>query len=222
MITTVSSYGHQPNPNSSACINTYKGGLKKFMELAARQNKPLMLIICKPGCHDCSDVTTSIQKSGTDLNFINRFFLSCHVDLNQEKAVAASLLSRIGFNGEPSFVFLTPTGQFISKAAFIPHHDTLITLTASVLSQYKAYQNILLASSYGRDQEALSRLASEYARSVMSLETTSYVSMLQNLTQGDERLSTFEKTFINLVTPQVYGQPIPVHTSYGGPVNEEE
>ncbi len=180
-------------------INSFKGSYKEFTEAAAKQDKPVMLLFCRKGCHSCSNLKRGLVK--TDIaEFFNSFYFTYFVDVNKEKMKLLPLSEKFKITGTPFFVFMTPDGRELFKDDIHSNKDSVIETCAKVLHKYMDVQRFLKESKCGNDALCQKLLAEKfvlkYKMENSNLSPRQYLE--QAFTYGEPRLLAFNQTFIEL------------------------
>jgi len=111
----VSRFHFSPRPNRAAEINWREWNAEAF-EQAEAGDRPILLSISAVWCHWCHvmDETTYSDQGVIDL--INRDYLPIRVDND----LRPDINSRYNMGGWPSTVFLTPRGDILTGATYLP------------------------------------------------------------------------------------------------------
>jgi len=104
-----------PRPNRAAEIRWREWGDEAFREAAA-QNKPILLGISAVWCHWCHVMDETSYSDGEVIDIINERFVPIRVDNDRRPDVNA----RYNMGGWPTTVFLTPDGEILHGATYVP------------------------------------------------------------------------------------------------------
>jgi uncharacterized protein YyaL (SSP411 family) len=149
-----------PRPNRASEIRWHSWSPEAFEE-ARTARKPILLSISAVWCHWCHvmDETTYSQPGVIDL--INRNYVPVRVD-NDERP---DINQRYNMGGWPTTAFLTPSGDILTGATYLPPDQM-----ASALTRIATYYRNNQAEIASRVLEARKRSAGIVARSAGSLE----------------------------------------------------
>jgi uncharacterized protein YyaL (SSP411 family) len=149
-----------PRPNRAAEINWHTWSKEAFDE-ARTTGKPILLSISAVWCHWCHvmDETTYSHPSVIDL--INREYVPVRVDND----VRPDINQRYNMGGWPTTAFLTPDGDILTGATYMPPDQM-----ASALLRIASYHHENRPEIATRVLEARKRAAGGVARSAGELE----------------------------------------------------
>jgi uncharacterized protein len=155
-----SEFHFSPRPNRASEIRWRSWSPEAFDE-AHTSRKPILLSISAVWCHWCHvmDETTYSQPGVIDL--INRDYVPIRVDND----VRPDINQRYNMGGWPTTAFLTPSGDILTGATYLPP-DQMASALARIASYYRNNQ----AEIASRVLEARKRSAGVVARSAGSLE----------------------------------------------------
>jgi len=105
---------------------------KEAFERAKKEDKPILLDIYGVWCHWCHVIDQTTYSDPDIINIVNDKFVPVHVDTDKNPHVN----KRYNQGGWPSTVFLTPTGQIITGATYIPP-DSLKDMMFKVIDAFK-------------------------------------------------------------------------------------
>jgi uncharacterized protein YyaL (SSP411 family) len=127
----VSEFHFSPRPNRAAEIGWREWSAEAF-EQASTEDRPILLSISAVWCHWCHvmDETTYSDQGVIDL--INRDYLPIRVDND----LRPDINSRYNMGGWPSTVFLTPRGDILTGATYLPP-DQMVGALKRVGSFYR-------------------------------------------------------------------------------------
>jgi uncharacterized protein YyaL (SSP411 family) len=155
-----SEFHFSPRPNRASEIRWHSWSSEAFDE-ARTTRKPILLSISAVWCHWCHvmDETTYSQPGVIEL--INRDYVPIRVDND----VRPDINQRYNMGGWPTTAFLTPSGDILTGATYLPP-DQMAGALARIATYYRNNQ----AEIASRVLEARKRSAGVVARSAGSLE----------------------------------------------------
>jgi uncharacterized protein YyaL (SSP411 family) len=112
-----------PRPNRAHEINWRDWSEEAFRE-ARDANKPLLLSLSAVWCHWCHVMDETSYSDPGVITFINEHFIPVRVDNDQRPDVNA----RYNMGGWPTTAFLTPDGEILAGATYIPPEQMLDAL----------------------------------------------------------------------------------------------
>jgi len=114
---------------------------KESFEKAAKQKKPIILDIHGVWCHWCHVMDQTTYSDPEVIEIINKDFIAIKVDTDKGPDVN----KRYNQGGWPSTVFLTPSGQIITGATYVPP-DSLKDMMFKVIDAFKEmkHQEVVL------------------------------------------------------------------------------
>jgi uncharacterized protein YyaL (SSP411 family) len=121
----VSEFRFSPRPNRASEIRWRSWGDDAFAE-AREQNKPMLLGISAVWCHWCHVMDETSYSVPDIIKVINDRFVPVRVDNDERPDVNR----RYNMGGWPSTVFLTPEGEIIHGATYIPPDEMWQALNA--------------------------------------------------------------------------------------------
>jgi thioredoxin-related protein len=199
-------YGQEVNHYSEEIYGTvtpFKGTYKDFLEVAAQQSKPLMVIFCRKDCHSCTGLRRTLSKKEIG-DFINRYYISYFIDIAEEKSKLYPLSEKYGVTSTPYAVYMTPDGKVLGQKALSPNKDSIIDYSAKIYHQYMDYQLVVTKSKCGNDPECQRKLAETFAAryrvASYGLSPSDYLKNL--LTYRDKRFEIFNRTFLSIATSE--------------------
>ncbi len=157
-----------PRPNRAAEINWHPWSPEAFDE-ARTSGRPILLSISAVWCHWCHVMDETTYSHPGVIDLINREYLPIRVDND----VRPDVNQRYNMGGWPSTAFLTPSGDILTGATYMPADQMADALTR-VASYYRTNQPEIA----GRVLEARKRAGSSVARSAAPLEETMVDSIL--------------------------------------------
>ncbi len=120
---TESKFHFSPRANRAHEINWRDWGEDAFRE-AREKNKPLLLSLSAVWCHWCHVMDETSYSDDGVIAFINEHFIPVRVDNDQRPDVNA----RYNMGGWPTTAFLTPDGEILAGATYIPPEQMLEAL----------------------------------------------------------------------------------------------
>ena len=132
-----------PKPNRANEIN-WQDWEDAAFEKAQAEDKPILLSISAVWCHWCHVMDETSFSDPEVINLINQRFIPVRVDNDQRPDIN----SRYNMGGWPTTAFLTPYGDVISGATYMPPQHLSTTLEQ-------------VSRAYGRQKEALFQRAQE-------------------------------------------------------------
>jgi len=109
---------------------------KESFQKSAKEKKPILLDIHGVWCHWCHVMDQTSYSDPEVTEIINKDFIPIKVDTDKRPDVN----KRYNQGGWPSTVFLTPTGQIITGATYIPP-DSLKDMMFKVIEAFKAIKH---------------------------------------------------------------------------------
>jgi uncharacterized protein len=160
MADAAAEFHFSPRPNRASEIRWRSWSPAAFDE-ARTARKPILLSISAVWCHWCHvmDETTYSQPGVIDM--INRDYVPVRVDND----VRPDINQRYNMGGWPTTAFLTPSGDILTGATYLPP-DQMASALARIATYYRNNQ----AEIASRVLEARKRSAGVIARSAGSLE----------------------------------------------------
>ena len=104
-----------PRPNRAHEIRWRPWSPEAFEE-ARREDKPILLAISAVWCHWCHVMDETTYSDEQVIRLINERFVPVRVDNDQRPDVNA----RYNMGGWPTTAFLTPDGEVLSGATYVP------------------------------------------------------------------------------------------------------
>jgi uncharacterized protein YyaL (SSP411 family) len=112
---TDSAFHFSPRPNRAAEINWREWDDQAFTE-ARDSGKPVLLSLSAVWCHWCHVMDETTYSDEGVITFINQHFIPVRVDNDQRPDINA----RYNMGGWPTTAFLTPDGETLAGATYIP------------------------------------------------------------------------------------------------------
>ncbi|MBI3235867.1 MAG: thioredoxin fold domain-containing protein, partial [Bacteroidetes bacterium] len=122
-------------------VSYFNGTYENFMESAGKQNKPIMLLFCRPGCHTCSHLKKGLNKKDVG-EYFNNYFYSYFIDTEKEKFKLFPLSEKYKVKATPYFVFLTPDGRVLYQGSMNPEKDSVLEKCTQIIIRNSNYQKI--------------------------------------------------------------------------------
>ena len=149
-----------PRPNRASEIN-WRPWSKEAFDEARTVGRPILLSISAVWCHWCHVMDETTYSHPSVIDIINRDYVPVRVDND----VRPDINQRYNMGGWPTTAFLTPSGDILTGATYLPP-DQMASALMSVAGYYRNNQ----AEIAGRVLEARKRAASGVARSAGSLD----------------------------------------------------
>jgi thioredoxin-related protein len=183
-------------------ISFVKGSYENFMISASSQNKPLMLLFFRPGCHTCNHLKKSLSKNDVG-EYFNRYFYSYFVNTDDEKFKMFPLSEKFGAKATPYFVFLTPDGKVIYKGTINPDKDSVLEKCTQIIiknNNYLAISNLIKNAVTPEEQtELASKLVKRFESKLAFVNPQTMISSLF-LTGGLKNYKVFNDKFMALAS----------------------
>jgi uncharacterized protein YyaL (SSP411 family) len=112
-----------PRPNRANEIAWREWGADAFEE-AREANKPVLLSLSAVWCHWCHVMDETSYSNPSVITFINEHYVPVRVDNDQRPDVNA----RYNMGGWPTTAFLTPDGEILAGATYVPPEQMLEAL----------------------------------------------------------------------------------------------
>jgi len=109
---------------------------KESFEKAVKEKKPILLDIHGVWCHWCHVMDQTSYSDEEVIEIINKNFIPIKADTDKKPDVN----KRYNQGGWPSTVFLTPTGQIITGATYVPP-DSLKDMMFGVIETFKSIKH---------------------------------------------------------------------------------
>jgi uncharacterized protein YyaL (SSP411 family) len=110
-----SRFRFSPRPNRAHEIRWHEWGPQAFEE-ATRQDKPILLSLSAVWCHWCHVMDETTYSDEAVIQYINDQFVPVRVDNDQRPDINL----RYNMGGWPTTAFLTPEGDILTGATYIP------------------------------------------------------------------------------------------------------
>jgi uncharacterized protein YyaL (SSP411 family) len=149
-----------PRPNRAAEINWHPWSANAFDE-ARTTGRPILLSISAVWCHWCHVMDETTYSHPGVIDLVNREYVPVRVDND----VRPDINQRYNMGGWPSTVFLTPSGDILTGATYLPPDQMADALTR-VASYYRTNQTEIAT----RVLEARKRSEASVARSASEIE----------------------------------------------------
>jgi len=148
-----------PRPNRASEINWHPWSKEAFDE-AARTGKPILLSISAVWCHWCHVMDETTYSHPSVIELINRDYVPVRVDND----VRPDVNQRYNMGGWPTTAFLTPSGDILTGATYLPP-DQMASALLRIASYHQQHKTEIAT----RVLEARKRAASGVARSAGEL-----------------------------------------------------
>jgi len=165
-----------PRPNRAAEINWKAWSANAFDEAKA-SGRPILLSISAVWCHWCHVMDETTYSHAGVIDLINREYVPIRVDND----VRPDINQRYNMGGWPTTAFLTPSGDILTGATYLPPDQMADALTR-IASYYRTSQPEIAT----RTLEARKRAASGVARSAGSLDGGIVNSILEAVTNAHD------------------------------------
>ena len=149
-----------PRPNRASEIAWHHWSKEAFDE-ARSTGRPILLSISAVWCHWCHVMDETTYSHPSVIEIINRDYVPVRVDND----VRPDINQRYNMGGWPTTAFLTPSGDILTGATYLPP-DQMASALVRVAGYYRGNQ----AEIASRVLEARKRAASGVARSAGELE----------------------------------------------------
>lgn len=153
---------------SATSVNWLEWNEEAFAQATA-QDKPILLDIGAVWCHWCHRMDSDTYSQPQVAALINESFMPIRVDNDRRPDINA----RYNMGGWPTTAFLTPQGEIITGATYVPPAQ-MISLMRQVLQAYRSNKSALLdqtAEAARRREEASRVRAREGARLSWGIST---------------------------------------------------
>ena len=121
-----------PNPNQAHLIHWHEWGEEAFRK-AQEQDKPVMLFLTAFWCRYCQRMDESAFSESENIALLNAYFVA----IRAEDAQRPDVNARYNLNGWPTIAFMSPGGQLLAAANYLPSEQ----LGAVLTRVYMAYQD---------------------------------------------------------------------------------
>ena len=149
-----------PRPNRAGEIHWHRWSPEAFEE-ARQSGRPVLLAISAVWCHWCHVMDETTYSHAGVIDLINRDYIPVRVDND----VRPDINQRYNMGGWPTTAFLTPSGDILTGATYLPP-DQMVQALGRVSSYYRGNQ----AEIATRVLEARKRAGSGVARSAGELD----------------------------------------------------
>ena len=119
-----------PRPNRAGEINWREWGPEAFAT-AKEEDKPVLLALSAVWCHWCHVMDETSYSDEGVIGFINQHYIPVRVDNDQRPDINA----RYNMGGWPTTAFLTPEGEILAGATYVPP-DQMLELLPKVYVHY--------------------------------------------------------------------------------------
>ncbi|MEA2655585.1 MAG: uncharacterized protein QOI23_950, partial [Chloroflexota bacterium] len=163
-----------PRPNRASEIKWRPWSETAFDE-ARRLNRPVLLSISAVWCHWCHVMDETTYSHGGVIDLINSQYLPIRVDND----VRPDINQRYNMGGWPTTAFLTPSGDILTGATYLPP-DQMADALIRIAGYYSSHQPEIASSAL----ESRKRAASGVARSAGELDDGIVDSILEAVTNA--------------------------------------
>src|SRR5579864_978184 len=171
-----------PRPNRAAEIGWQPWSASAF-DLARRTGRPILLSISAVWCHWCHVMDETTYSNQGVIDLISREYVPIRVDND----VRPDINQRYNMGGWPTTAFLTPSGDILTGATYMPP-DQMADALARVAAYYHANQ----AEIASKALEGRKRAATGVSRSAGELDAASVDAVLEAVTSAyDPRYGGF-------------------------------
>jgi uncharacterized protein YyaL (SSP411 family) len=171
-----------PRPNRASDIR-WHGWTPEAFDEARTLHRPILLSISAVWCHWCHVMDETTYSNAGVIDIINREYVPIRVDND----VRPDINQRYNMGGWPTTAFLTPSGDVLTGATYLPAEQM-----ASALAQVATYYRNNQPEIASRALEARKRASSGIARSAGSLDAGLVDSVLDAVRNAyDERYGGF-------------------------------
>jgi uncharacterized protein YyaL (SSP411 family) len=160
-VSEAAEFHFSPRPNRAAEINWRPWSAAAFEEATA-DDKPILLSISAVWCHWCHVMDETTYSDGAVIDLVNREYVPVRVDND----VRPDINQRYNMGGWPTTAFLTPQGDVLTGATYLPP-DRMAGALNQVASFYRTRKPEIVAGVF----EGRRRAASTIAGSAGSLES---------------------------------------------------
>ncbi|HSP07988.1 MAG TPA: DUF255 domain-containing protein [Candidatus Dormibacteraeota bacterium] len=158
-----------PRPNRAAEIRWQPWSTGAF-DLARRTGRPILLSISAVWCHWCHVMDETSYSHPGVIDLINREYVPIRVDND----VRPDINQRYNMGGWPTTAFLTPSGDILTGATYMPPEQM-----ADALARVAAYYHANQAEIASKALEGRKRAALGVSRSAGELDSASIDAILE-------------------------------------------
>src|SRR5437870_5842707 len=151
-----------PRPNRASEINWHAWSPEAF-DAARQTRRPILLSISAVWCHWCHVMDETTYSHPSVIELINRDYVPIRVDND----VRPDINQRYNMGGWPTTAFLTPSGDILTGATYLPADQM-----ASALTRIATYYRLNQPEIASRVLDARKRAGSAVARSAGAIEPT--------------------------------------------------
>jgi uncharacterized protein YyaL (SSP411 family) len=164
-----SEFHFSPRPNRAAEIG-WRPWSEAAFEEARLRDKPILLAISAVWCHWCHVMDETTYSAGPVIDLINSEYIPIRVDND----VRPDINQRYNMGGWPTTAFLTPTGDILTGATYLPPDQM-----AGALNQVAGYYRSNRPEIVSRVLEGRKRARGQVAASAGSLSADLVDSLLE-------------------------------------------
>ncbi len=121
-----------PRPNRAADIRWREWGPQAFEE-AHQSGKPILLSLSAVWCHWCHVMDETSYSDPAVISYVNQHYVPVRVDNDQRPDINA----RYNMGGWPTTAFLTPDGEVLAGATYVPP-EQMLELLPKVFVYYQS------------------------------------------------------------------------------------
>jgi uncharacterized protein len=144
-----------PRPNRANEIRWREWGEDAFRE-AKETGKPVLLSLSAVWCHWCHVMDETSYSDEGVISFVNEYFIPVRVDNDQRPDVNA----RYNMGGWPTTAFLTPEGEILAGATYVPP-DQMKELLPKVNVHWQSNKDEVVAKASELRQRRLTAMSGE-------------------------------------------------------------
>src|SRR6059036_535657 len=142
-----------PRPNRASEVNWHAWSPGAFEE-ARETGKPILLAISAVWCHWCHVMDETTYSTDQVIDLINREYVPVRVDND----VRPDINQRYNMGGWPTTAFLTPQGDILTGATYLPA-DQMSDALSRVAAYYRDHKPEVVAGVLEGRQRAGSKVA---------------------------------------------------------------
>jgi uncharacterized protein YyaL (SSP411 family) len=153
--TSQTKFHFSPRPNRANEIRWREWGEDAFRE-AKETGKPVLLSLSAVWCHWCHVMDETSYSDEGVISFVNEYFIPVRVDNDQRPDVNA----RYNMGGWPTTAFLTPEGEILAGATYVPP-DQMKELLPKVNVHWQSNKDEVVAKASELRQRRLTAMSGE-------------------------------------------------------------
>src|SRR2546425_7713248 len=163
-----SEFHFSPRPNRAGEIR-WRGWSEGAFEDARKLDRPILLSISAVWCHWCHVMDETTYSDAGVIDLINREYVPIRVDND----LRPDINQRYNMGGWPTTAFLTPSGEILTGATYLPA-DQMADALARISGYYRAHRPEIA----NRVLEGRKRAGSAAARSAGELDSAQVEAIL--------------------------------------------